>query len=214
MPSSSKSSQDFVPVKEIRDGIVLLKSGPMCAILMASASNFALKSTGEQEAILMQYRNFLNSVDFPIQFFVESRKFDIEPYLQLLKESLDKQTNELLAIQTREYMDFIKNLVVGQNIVSKNFYVVVPYTQAAISSSTKGGIFDSLNIFGKKAGSKEADADFSQALTQLEQRIIIIQSGLSSAGIRTVQLNTEEIIELFYKLFNPGKIGSMDIATS
>lgn len=210
MPSSSKSSQDFVPIKEIRDGIALLKSGPICAILMASASNFALKSTGEQEAILMQYKNFLNSLDFPVQFFVESRKFDIEPYLQLLKESLEKQTNELLAIQTREYMDFIKNLVVGKNIVSKNFYVVVPYTPPMTTASA-GGI---LGFFSKKNTAKTEDINFAQSLTQLEQRIIIIQSGLSSAGIRTVQLNTEEIIELFYKLFNPGKIGSVEIATS
>jgi len=210
MPSSSKSSQDFVPIKEIRDGIALLKNGPICSILMASASNFALKSTGEQEAILMQYKNFLNSLDFPVQFFVESRKFDIEPYLQLLKESLEKQTNELLAIQTREYMDFIKNLVIGKNIVSKNFYVVVPYTPPTVAASA-GGI---LGFFSKKNTAKAEDTNFAQALTQLEQRIIIIQSGLSSAGIRTVQLNTEEIIELFYKLFNPGKIGSVEIATS
>jgi hypothetical protein len=212
MPSSSsKASQEFVPLKEIRDGIVLLKTGPICAILMASASNFALKSTGEQEAILMQYKNFLNSLDFPIQFFIESRKFDIEPYLQLLKESLDKQTNELLAIQTREYMDFIKNLVSGKNIVSKYFYIVVPYTMPMVSASGGGGIF---GFFGKKNTAKTVDDNFTQSLTQLEQRIIIIQSGLSSAGIRTVQLNTEEIIELFYKLFNPGKIGSVEIATS
>lgn len=210
MPSASKASQEFVPVKEIRDGIVLLKSGPICSILMASASNFALKSTSEQEAILMQYKNFLNSLDFPIQFFVESRKFDIEPYLQLLKESLDKQTNELLAIQTREYMDFIKNLVVGKNIVSKYFYIVVPYTMPTVSIKS-GGV---LGFFGKQNNNKTADINFAQSLTQLEQRIIIIQSGLSSAGIRTVQLNTEEIIELFYKLFNPGKIGSVEIATS
>ncbi len=208
--SVRKSTQDFVPIKEIRDGIVVLKDGGILYILMASSTNFALKSTEEQEAVLIQYRNFLNSLDFSIQFFVESRKLEIEPYLESLRQTLKNQTNELLAIQTKEYIEFVKSLVASTNIVSKFFYVVVPYRPATINiggSSSPFGKISSLFGGGSKitAAMEESD-NFAKNKLQLEQRVAVVQAGLSSAGIKTVTLGTEEAIEMFYKLFNPGSV--------
>jgi hypothetical protein len=193
----NKPTQEFVPIKEIRDGVVFLKDGSMRAILMTSTLNFALKSEDEQTAIILQYQNFLNSLDFTVQFFIESRKMNISPYINLLENAEKEQTNELLKIQTIEYMEFIKNFVKTTNIVSKNFYIVVPYSSMVLSG----------NIFGrKKTESEKKDTQFEEAKTQLQQRAVLVQGGLSSLGIRAVLLNTEELIELFYKLFNPGEL--------
>ena len=123
----SKASQDFVQIKEIRDGVVVLKDGSLRMVLMASSLNFALKSNDEQAAIISQYQNFLNSLDFSIQIFIQSRPININPYIDFLKETEKNQSNELIQIQTREYTEFIKTLVETANIVTKNFYIVVPF---------------------------------------------------------------------------------------
>lgn len=204
MAVSSKSTQEFVPIREIRDGVMILKDGSMRIILMASSLNFALKSEDEQSALIMQYQNFLNSLDFTIQIFIESRKLDISPYLGLLEDAEKEQANELLKIQTREYMEFIKNFVKSTNIVTKNFYIVVLYNPAFASASSKNPLSDALGFFKKQGEkSKQRDVEFEEIKMQLQQRAGVIQDGLARIGIRTVPLNTEELIELFYKLFNP-----------
>src|SRR3970040_283189 len=113
----SASAQEFVPIQEIREGIAVLKNGALRMVLMASSLNFALKSVEEQEATIFQYQNFLNSLDFTVQFFIQSRRLNINPYLDTLKEVEKSQTNEFLKIQTKEYIDFIKNFVETTNIV-------------------------------------------------------------------------------------------------
>ncbi|MFA4890156.1 MAG: TraC family protein [Candidatus Paceibacterota bacterium] len=206
MAVSTKSTQDFIPIKEIRDGVVILKDGSMRMIIMTSSLNFALKSADEQSAIIMQYQNFLNSLDFPIQFFIESRKLDIGPYLSTLQDAEKEQPNELLKIQTREYIEFIKNFVKMSNTVAKSFYVVVPYSMGGVSIKTGplGGVLSSLGLGGKNTATEKKDIQFEEMKAQLQQRASVVQSGLTRTGVRTVALDTEELIELFYKLFNPG----------
>ncbi len=207
MALQAKATQEFVPIKEVRDGIVVLRDGSLRAILLTSSVNFALKSQEEQNSILFQFQNFLNSLEFPIQIFVQSRKLDIRPYLSLLEDRYREQVNDLLKIQTREYIEFIRTFTENANIMTKNFFIVVPYTPPIISTS--GGIGGILK-FGKKQSSSEKIADsttkFEEARTQLEQRVSVVEQGLVRTGTRAVQLGTEEVIELFYKLFNPGEI--------
>lgn len=205
MPVASKATQEFVPIKEVRDGIVVLKDGGLRLILMASSLNLALKSDDEQTALLLQFQNFLNSLDFSIQIFVQSRRLDIRPYIALLENRLKEQLDDLLKIQTKEYVDFIKNLTETSNIMTKNFFIVVPYT-----SSTIGGKGSAFQIpFGGRKGSGDQKQDdlelFEENRTQLDQRASVIAQGMSRMGIRVVELGTEEVIELFYKLFNPGE---------
>ena len=116
---ASKTTQEFVPIQEIRDGIVILKDGSMRAIILASSLNFALKSADEQNAIISQFQNFLNSLDFSIQIFVQSKRLDIRPYIALLEERYKEQVTELMKIQTREYIEFIKTFVDNSNIMTK-----------------------------------------------------------------------------------------------
>lgn len=196
---SASSIQKHLVIQDIKDGVVILKDGGMRAVLLASSINFALKSIEEQDAIVYKYQMFLNSLDFPVQIMVISRKFNIEPYIQTLKDLEIKQENELLKIQTTEYISFIQGLTEISNVMTESFYVVISYTSAVV----KAGAFS--KFFGAKnntdAGLKEEE--FQKLKTQLWQRVEFVISGLSGTGIRTVPLNTEELIELFFKLYNP-----------
>lgn len=206
MALSAKATQGFVPIKEVRDGVVVLKDGGLRAVLIASSINLSLKSADEQRAIIMQFQNFLNSLDFSCQIVVQSRRLDIKPYLVLLENRMKEQLEPLLKIQTREYMEFIRTFTDQVNIMTKSFYVVVPYSSASISA--EGAALRSLLPGSKKSGSSNDQklVDFEEKRSQLEQRTGVIEQGLSRLGVRTVLLGTEEIIELFYKTFNPGDI--------
>ncbi|HBB44112.1 MAG: hypothetical protein UW27_C0007G0019 [Parcubacteria group bacterium GW2011_GWA1_44_13] len=211
MAVKSKAAQDFVPIKEIRDGVVILKDGTIRMLLMASSVNLALKSADEQQAVLMQFQSFLNSLEFSTQIFIQSRRLDIRPYLILLDERLKAEVNDLLKIQIREYMGFVKTIAQSTNIMSKLFVIVVPYAppkSVTASATSSGGIMGGL--FGKKkeegtTPSQSAVEAFEEARTQLEQRAGIISQGLSRTGVRVVPLGTEELTELYYRLFNPGE---------
>ncbi|HED36752.1 MAG TPA: hypothetical protein ENI76_00675 [Ignavibacteria bacterium] len=201
---SNKATQDFVSIKEVRDGVVVMNDGSMRMILMASSLNLALKSEDEQTAIILQFQNFLNSLDFSVQIFIQSRKYDIRPYIAQLEKREKQQLNDLLKIQTREYINFIRNFTENTNIMSKNFFVIVSYTPSFISGSGKSGI--SRLLFGKSKKTKTQNIeDFETNKSQLEQRIYVVQQGLIRSGVRTVALGTQEVIELFYRMFNPGE---------
>ena len=200
--SKAASTQEFVPINEVRDGVVVLKDGSLRAILLASSINFALKSEDEQTAFIVQFQNFLNSLDFSIEIFLESRMLDIRPYIATLETAYKNQLDDLMRIQIREYIEFIKSFTEAASIMTKNFFVVVPYSPSIVAS--KGGI---LSFAGKKQTATEENRSFEEQVSQLEQRISIVQQGLTRTGVRTVQLGTEEVIELLYKLFNPGEEG-------
>lgn len=199
---NAKATQDFVPIKEVRDGVVLLKDGSMRMLLMASSINFALKSQDEQNAIILQFQNFLNSLNFSVQIFVQSRRLDIRPYIALLENRLKEQTSELLKLQTREYILFIKTFTDSTSIMTKTFYIVVPYSPSIITTKGASG------LLGGNKGETDKDklSDFQEHRTQLEQRSSVVEQGISRCGIRVVQLGTEELIEVYYKLFNPGEM--------
>jgi hypothetical protein len=129
----SVAAQQFVPVKEVRGGIMIMKDGTLVGALLASSVNFALKSEDEQAAIIGQFQNFLNSLDFSVQLFMQSRKLDIRPYVALLEERLKAQNEELMKIQVREYIEFVKAFVEQATIMSKRFFVLVPYSPPSIN---------------------------------------------------------------------------------
>src|ERR1035437_5481300 len=136
MAISAKATQDFVPIKEIRDGVVILKDGSMRSILLASSINFALKSADEQQAVLMQFQDFLNALDFSVQIFIQSRRLDIRPYIALLEQRYKEQATDLMKLQTREYIEFIKNFTESVSIMTKSFFVIVPYLPPVLTGSS------------------------------------------------------------------------------
>ncbi len=204
----SKSTQEFVPVKEVRDGILILKDGGLRAVLMASSINLSLKSQDEQQAIIMQFQNFLNSVDFSVQIVVQSRRLDIRPYLLQLENRLKEQLEPLIKVQTKEYIDFIRSFTEQVSIMTKNFFIIVPYTAPTLGGPGGGSPFSGL--FGAKKSTSTQQKDemlaFEEKRSQLEQRVSVVVQGLSRLGVRVTQLGTEEVVELLYKTFNPGDI--------
>jgi len=180
------TTQGFLPIKEIHDDVVILKDGSWRQILMASSINFALMSKEEQEAIIYQFQNFLNSLDFYIQFLIHSRKLNLDKYLKDLDNIIAKEENELLKMQGQEYREFIKSLSEMTNLMTKTFYVVVPFHPGIT----------------KKSLSKE---DFSHFKYQLEQRVSYVRAGLRRCGIFTVILKSAEIVELLWAIHHPAR---------
>lgn len=202
MAISAPPAQNFVPVKEVRDGVMVLKDGSLRVLLLASSVNMALKGADEQAAIIAQFQNFLNTLDFSVQIFIQSRRYDVRPYIALLEEKEKLQVNDLLKIQTREYIKFIKNFTDQTNIMTKAFFLVVPYTPTG--SAAKTGVLSSMfGSTGKKKQAQKLEA-FAEHVSQVEQRANVVIQGLSRTGVRTVRLGTEETIEVLYRMFNPG----------
>lgn len=205
MAAKQSTTQEFIPIQEIRDGIVILRNGGMRSVVLATSLNFALKSADEQNAILSEFQNFLNSLDFSIQIFAQSKKLDIRPYIALLEDRYKEQTTDLMKIQVREYIEFVKSFVESTNIMSKSFFVVVPYDPPILTAS-KNPISNMMPGKVTPASAKiSSDAQFAEYRSQLEQRVAVIEQGLVRCGIRAAELGTEEVVELFYKIFNPGE---------
>ena len=196
------STQEFVPIERVRDGIVILKTGEIRAILLTNSLNLGLKSEDEQQAVLSQFQNFLNSLDFPVEFFIESRKLNIKPYMDLLKARSGEVKEDLLKIQIHEYMGFITKFTEESNIMTKHFFITIPYFTQGNQTVSPSSM---LSFGGGSDAQKSIESGFEAARIQLEQRTFTVVQGLSRFGIRAQRLGTEEIVELFYKLFNPSE---------
>ena len=193
------SSQKYLEIAEIKDSVVLMKNGSIKSVLMVSSINFALKSIDEQDAIIYHYQSFLNSLDFSIQIVINSRQLNLDNYLQVLKDQEKKQMNELLRMQTSSYIEYIQGLVKMANIVSKTFYIVVPFSVA----ETKGGAISALKSKAGVSRLVSSRATFEKYKDQLFQRVDHVIENLSGTGLRMTMLNTQELIELYYNLYNP-----------
>ncbi len=198
---SFNPSQEFVPIQEVREGVLILKDGSMRAVVLASSINFALKSIEEQESVIYQFQNFLNSLDFTIQVYIQSRKLDIRPYIALLDDRLKAQTSDLMKMQITEYMNFVKGLTEISSIMTKSFFVVVPY---AGSTKPSGALSNILGKKDEKTIEKNKDDAFEEVKSQIEQRVSVVEQGLARCGVKVARLGSEELVELFYRIFNPG----------
>jgi len=197
---SQPTSQQFLEIEQIRDGIVILKNKALRGILMVSSLNFALKSEEEQNATLYQFQGFLNSLDFSCQIVIQSRRLNITGYLDRLKELERVQENELLKMQTAEYRLFIQRLVETGSIVTKAFFIVVPY---AISESQP----QETETYRPRLGAPKmpvlTEEIFQRSKNQLWQRMEFVALGLKRCGLQAVPLTTPEIVELLWSLHHP-----------
>lgn len=201
MPKASAASQDFVSIRDIKENVIIQESGQMGMVLLVSSINFALKSLEEQQAILLQFQQFLNTLDFSLQIYIQSRRLNIEPYLLMLSGLEEKQDNDLMRIQLREYIEFIKAFTQDVDVMSKNFFVVVPYTPSALNLSK--GMTGVLNVGSNKPSKTFDDSRFEEHRIQLEQRVALVKEGLARMGVRSISLQQEELVELFYHIYNP-----------
>lgn len=199
------SSQKFVPIKTIHEGVIELDNGSFVEILITNSLNLALKSQDEQTAIISQFQNFFNSLDFSVQIFVKSRRANIDAYIASLEDRVRFIDEELLKLQTVEYINYIRDFVSEVNIMEKQFFVVVPYTPAITGEkSLSKGPLDFFSGGSNAQSGIQNQANLLKVKQQLEQRVSVVSSGLSRCGLRLKKLETEEVMDLFYEIFNPG----------
>jgi len=200
------STHKLLEIENIKDGILILKNGSLRQIIAVSGINLLLKSDEEQSVICHAFQEFLNSLDFSIQLIVHSREISLKNYLERLKEQEKKETSDLLKLQIREYIEFIKSLVEKGVFYQKSFFVVVPYDVPLIHK--KNSIFSFLKLpFGKSESSKKVELfSFERKRIQLLQRVELVVEGLERIGLSNKILTTNEVIELLYNLYNPGII--------
>lgn len=192
------STQKHLSIAQVRDSLVVMKNGTLRSVLVVSSVNFALKSQQEQDALIYQFQNFINSLKHPVQILVQSRQLDLNGYLKQLEDLAKDQTNDLLRFQMIDYIDFISRLITLANIMDKRFFVVVPHDTVAVG----GGLFSAL-LGGRKTTPHFTLEQFARYKQEMEERVNVVISGLSSLGLRAVQLNTQELVELYYGIYNP-----------
>ena len=199
----SSSTQQFVEIEEIKQGVIFLKTGGLRQILMIEGINFDLKSEEERNLILYSFQNFLNALDFSLQILIHSRKVNLESYLENLQKRKSEETNELLKTQIQEHQEFLSAFISQHPIMDKSFFAVVPYDPIILPSATKG--FSKFFGKGKKNSSvkKTEEQDLKEKLFQLNQRTEQIVVGLQQIGLPVIPLNTKATTELIYNLYNP-----------
>lgn len=194
------STQSYLDISAIKNGVVILKDGSLRAILLVSSINFALKSTEEQEDVIFRYQAFLNSLNFPIQIVMQSRQMDLTDYLRRLSERAQSEPNDQIRYQTEHYVAFMQKILTAANIMDKRFYVVVSHSPVSL---VKRGLVDKLLNPTKQVTVQMTEAQFNQYSAELNEKVSLISSGLASMGLRTAQLNTKDAISLFYATYNP-----------
>lgn len=199
--TTTAATQSFLDVAEVKEDAIILKNGSIRSVIAVSSINYDLKSTDEQDAIISQYQNFLNSLDFPVQILISSRKLDMQHYLEFLGEKEKEQAGELLRLQISEYKNFINQLVTVSNIMDKNFYIIVPFSP--IENEEKNFFSNFLNILNPKKNILEKRENFETCKSQLFQRVDHVMAGLSGIGLRLAPLQTQELVELLYNSYNP-----------
>lgn len=204
MPQNKKiktSTQQYLDIAEIKDDTLIMGDGTLRAVIMVSSINFALKSEDEQNATISAYVSFLNNINFPIQIVVQSREMNIDEYLIRLRQKEKEQTNELLKIQTQEYIQYITELVSIGKIMNKKFFITVPYNP--LTNKHKNFFRSMIDILKPIEYIKVKEKRFQQNKDELGRRVENILNGLSSIGLNAIQLDTRSLIELYYNTYNP-----------
>lgn len=195
------ATQQYLDIAEIKDNTVIMKDGTLRAVLMVSSINFALKSEEEQNAVIGSYVRFLNNLRFTLQIVIQSRELDIDNYLLYLQEKEKEQTNKLLKVQTADYIEYIKELTSLGRIMSKRFFVIVPYDPL---TDKRKGFFSLIKEALRPASAiKLKEKTFNRYQEMLDRRLESVVVGLESMGVAVARLDTQSLIELYYKTYNP-----------
>jgi len=203
--SNPNSTQNTLQIAEIRDGIVIMNDGSYRAVLACQSINFDLMSPQERESVEFSYQGFLNSLYFPLQIFIRSQKVDMRPYIEKLDKIRSEHDNMLLALLMEDYIHYMTDISLQTNIMDKRFYVVIPFFSAIdaqkVVQSSKNFL---TNVFGKKEEKVVInEQDLEKAKQELRNRIQACMAGLQQCGVKSVPLDTQELIELYYDAYNP-----------
>ena len=211
--ANQSTTTNVVQVADIRDSVVVLKNGTLRMIIEVSAINFELRSEEEQTAIVQNFQRFINSVDFPVQISIISRKYDINEYLTATQALTEPLTNDLLKLQATEYMKFVRELAELANIMSKKFYLTIPFF--VVEQPTTTGLFAGIrNLFRtRRMPTAIPEETLNTYKTQLLQRAELVFDGLVGLDIKTRVLAGDELANLLFNLYNPGVISKITVPT-
>ncbi len=196
----------FVEISEIKDSAMVLREGQMRAVLGVSSANFALKSGEEQQIIINNFQGVLNSMEFPIQICVMSRKLNLDSYIERLKQLEDSQANDLLRVKMQEYIEYIKEMLDQINIMKKDFYIVIPYDPVSVKFGLFGGLLRALNPTRIIKQNRE---DFLRNRKIIMQRVDQVGGRFAALDLKVDLLNTEQLIALMYNYYNPDTLESI-----
>lgn len=198
------STQRYLPIAEIREDTVLLKNGGIRAVLKVNSINFNLKSEVEQQGIISGYQSFVNTLIFPVQILIRSTKLNIDPYIQSMKGRAEQQPSALLKEQTLDYADFMEKLVDIADIMQKNYYIIVPVDAP---TKVKRGLFQRffewMNVDDNRSKALQRSHEFKAYSKILRDRVTLVQSGMENVGLTLRRLKTDELVQLFYSIYNP-----------
>jgi len=197
----TSSTQEYLDIGEFREDTIIMRDGTLRAVLLVASINFALKSEDEQNAIISAYVGFLNNIDFPLQIVIQSRELNIDNYLAFLRQKEKEQTNELLKMQTAEYLQYVSELISLGKIMNKRFYIVVSYNP--LSDKQKNFFSRLLESLKPASLIKMKEERFLKRRSELTRRVENVIGGLASMGVNAVSLDTQSLIELFYNTYNP-----------
>ncbi len=204
--TGQNTTQSSLLISEIRDGMVIMNDGSFRAVVACKSINFDLMSSREREGVEFSYQNFLNALYFPVQIFIRSQRVDIGPYIERLAAIRKSQDNMLLNVLMDDYINFIDILSQEANIMDKSFFVVIPFFPAGDLSNV---VEQSKGFFGKIFAKQTVNAtridkvQYDKAKDEIKNRTDSVMSGLFQIGVRCVQLNTKELGELYYNMYNP-----------
>ena len=196
-----QSTSRYLDIQEIKDDVVVLRDGGMRAVLLVSSINFALKGDDEQNAIISAYVGFLNTLAYPLQIVIQSRNLNIDGYLEKLKKLEHNQTNQLLRMQIADYQAFLQELLDLGKIMTKKFYVTVPYSGSI--KEKKKFIEQAMDSFSPARLIRLSRKSFINYKEELMKRVETVVSGLSGIGLKSQLLDTQSLIELYYSVYNP-----------
>lgn len=197
----STSAQKYLDIAEFKEDTVIMRDGTLRAVLLVSSINFALKSEDEQNAIISAYVGFLNNISFPIQIVVQSRELNIDNYIADLKKREKEQTNELLKIQTKEYIQYVGELISMGKIMNKRFFLIIPYNP--LTDKHKNFFSSLVDTFKPATLISVEEKRFYRHKDEVDRRVESCMSGLNSSGLDSIRLDTQSLIELFYNTYNP-----------
>jgi hypothetical protein len=206
----TNSTQQYLDIAEFREDTIIMRDGTLRSVLLVSSINFALKSEDEQNAIISAYVGFLNNIDFPLQIVIQSRELNIDNYLAFLKQKEKEQTNELLKMQTTEYLQYVNELISLGKIMNKKFYITISYNP--LSDKQKGFFTRLLESLKPASIIKMKEERFLRRRSELNRRVENVIGGLASMGVNAVPLDTQSLIELFYNTYNPETSANQKLA--
>lgn len=204
--AAQNTTQNSLLISEIRDSMVIMSDGSFRAVIACKSINFDLMSSREREGVEFSYQNFLNALYFPVQVFIRSQRVDIGPYIDRLTAIRKSQDNMLLGVLMDDYINFIDVLSQEANIMDKSFFIIVPYYP---SGDLANVIEQSKGLFGKLFQKPQANAtkidkvSYDKAKDEIKNRVDSVNNGLFQIGVKSVQLNTKELGELYYNMYNP-----------